>query len=366
MKKILLCLGTRPEVIKLAPLEKALAAYKDRMDTVLCVTGQHHEMLQSALNSFGLKPKYNLAVMEPGQSLGTMTAKILERLMPVLAKEKPDAVVVQGDTTSAYTAALAAFYAGIPVAHVEAGLRSGSLQEPWPEEFNRQSIGRLARWHFAPTETARQNLKKENVPEESIFVTGNTAIDALQMNVRTDYTSEILDWAEGSRLLILTAHRRENLGDGLAGIFRALVRVLAERENVKLLYPMHLNPLVREKARKLEGTERLRALEPMEASAFQNTLARCHFVLTDSGGIQEEASALHKPVLVLRNRTERPEGVETGALRLVGCEEAAVYAACLELLDDEELYRRMTQAENPYGDGHAAEKIARLLAEELL
>ncbi len=364
MKKIMLCFGTRPELIKLAPVVRALRAWGEA-GLCLCSTGQHREMLDGARESFGLAADYDLAVMEAGQSPEAMAEKIRARLAPILEKEKPDALVVQGDTTSAFAAAEAAALAGIPVAHVEAGLRSGSLAEPWPEEGNRRAIARVARWHFAPTALARRNLLSEGVAAAHIFVTGNTAMDALRQNLRADFRSELLDWASDSCLLILTAHRRENLGAGLESIFRAVKRVVAERREVKLLYPMHLNPAIGAQAALLRGHERVKAVGPMEAAAFQNTLARCYFVLTDSGGLQEEAAALHRPVLVLRNRTERPEGVQTGALRLVGTQEEAVYRACLQLLDNEADYRRMAAAENPFGDGYAAERIVGVLMQQL-
>ena len=363
MKKIMVCFGTRPEAVKMCPVVKALARHTEAFETVVCVTGQHREMLRQVLDAFGVMPQYDLAIMEPRQTLFTITGKILAAIEPVLERERPDLMLVHGDATTSFSCALAAFYKQIPVGHVEAGLRTHNLYSPYPEEFNRQAVGILARYHFAPTETARDNLLREGKNPAHIFVTGNTGIDALKTTVRDDYRSELLDWAAGSRLVLLTAHRRENLGDGMRRMFRAIARVVAEREDVKLVYPVHLNPRVRPMAEEYLHHERIRLIPPLEVPDFHNLMARAYLVLTDSGGIQEEAPAFGKPVLVLRDTTERPEGVAAGTLRLVGTGEREIYEEFLRLLDDRAAYERMAKAKNPYGDGRASERIvAQLLA----
>lgn len=354
----MLVFGTRPEAIKMCPLVKELRGRPDEFEAVVSVTGQHREMLSQVLDAFGVVPDHDLHVMRPGQTLFDITAGVLGGMRPVLEAERPDAVLVHGDTTTSFAAALACFYLRIPVGHVEAGLRTNDLYSPWPEEFNRQAVDVVARWYFAPTETSRQNLLGEGKPGDRIWVTGNTGIDALATTVRADYSHPLLAWAEGSRLILITAHRRENLGEPMRRMFRAIRRVMEAHPDTKAIYPIHMNPLVREAAHaELDGFERLRLVEPMGVLDFHNLLARCYLVLTDSGGIQEEAPGLGKPVLVMRDTTERPEGVEAGTLRLVGSEERPIYETFSELLDDSSAYEAMSRASNPYGDGHASERI---------
>lgn len=362
MKKIMICFGTRPEAIKMCPLVKELVSRPDQFETVVCVTGQHKEMLDQVLNIFNVTPKYNLSIMEKGQTLFSITRKILDRIEKVLEEEKPDIVLVHGDTSTTFVTALAAFYKQIPVGHVEAGLRTHNIYSPYPEEFNRQAVGIVAKYHFAPTETAKNNLLQEGKREADIYVTGNTAIDALQTTVRDDYSHEVLEWAKDSKLIVLTAHRRENLGDGLSHIFGAVNRVVAEREDIKVVYPVHLNPQIGELANKMLTSDRIKLIPPMDVIDFHNILAKSYMVLTDSGGIQEEAPALGKPVLVMRDTTERPEGVAAGTLRLVGTDEDNIFNAFIELLDSKEKYEEMAGAKNPYGDGTASKQIADVLS----
>lgn len=362
MRKVMLVFGTRPEAIKMCPLALELKSRPEEFETVVCVTGQHREMLDQVLGVFGVVPDHDLAIMRPGQTLFDITNDVLLRIKAVLEKERPYCVLVHGDTTTSFAAALAAFYLQIPVGHVEAGLRTRNLYSPWPEEFNRQAVDVISNWYFAPTETSRQNLLDEAKPDDRIFVTGNTGIDALRTTVRKDYFHEALDWAQGSRLILITAHRRENLGEPMHSMFRAIRRVMDEHPDVRAIYPIHMNPKVREAAHaELDGCDRLRIIEPLEVLDFHNFLARCHLVLTDSGGIQEEAPGLGKPVLVMRDTTERPEGVAAGTLKLVGTDEEAIYNAFTELLDNQEAYERMSHASNPYGDGFASERIADVL-----
>lgn len=365
MKKILLVFGTRPEAIKMCPLVKAINA-DSRFDGKVCVTGQHREMLDQVLSVFQVQPDYDLDIMKPGQTLFDITCDVMLKTRDVLEKELPDLVLVHGDTSTSFAAALASFYLRIPVGHVEAGLRTGSLLSPWPEEFNRQAVDVISDYYFAPTETSKKNLLNENKPSDRIYVTGNTGIDALSTTVSNEYKNRWLDWACGSRLILITAHRRENLGKPMRNMFRAIRRVMDEHQDVKALYPIHMNPVVREAAHaELDGCERLRIIEPLEVLDFHNFLSRSYLVLTDSGGIQEEAPSLGKPVLVMRDTTERPEGVVAGTLRLVGTNEEVIYKAFSELLDDEIQYKRMSRASNPYGDGHASERIIEILAEML-
>ncbi len=361
MRKIMLIFGTRPEAIKMCPLVKELQTRTGFRVTV-CVTGQHREMLDQILQVFDVRPDYDLAVMRAGQTLFDITSAVLTRLRPILEAARPDLVLVHGDTSTAFAAALACFYLQIPVGHVEAGLRTYDLSSPFPEEFNRQTVDLLSRWHFAPTETARQNLCREGRAEERIYVTGNTGIDALRTTVRPDYTHPDLDWASGSRLLLITAHRRENLGMPMRHMFGAIRRVLEKYSDVKAIFPVHRNPAVRETVRAiLGGNDRIRLIEPLDAADFHNFLSRCYLVLTDSGGIQEEAPALGKPVLVLRDTTERPEGVAAGTLLLAGTSEEGIYRAACRMLEDEASYRQMARAVNPYGDGWACRRIADIL-----
>jgi len=364
--KVMLVFGTRPEAIKMCPLARELRRRADDFETVVCVTGQHREMLDQVLRAFDVEPDCDLAVMRPGQTLFDITCEVLLKLKRVIETERPDAVLVHGDTTTSFAAALAAFYLRIPVGHVEAGLRTCDLLSPWPEEFNRQAVDVLANWYFAPTEAAKRNLLAEGKPEDRIWVTGNTGIDALRTTVRKGYSHPELEWARGSRLVLLTAHRRENLGAPMRGMFRAVRRVMEERSDVKAVYPVHMNPQVRKAAHaELDGFDRLRIVEPLDVLDFHNFMAASHLVLTDSGGIQEEAPSLGVPVLVLRDTTERPEGVEAGTLKLVGTNENAVYREFSLLLDDPAAHSAMAHASNPYGDGHASERIADALAERV-
>lgn len=366
-KKILLVFGTRPEAIKMCPLVLELAR-RPVFRPVVCVTGQHREMLDQVLECFGVVPDYDLAIMQPGQTLFDITTRILNGLRPILEQEKPDAVLVHGDTSTAFAAGLAAFYLQLPIGHVEAGLRTYNIASPFPEEFNRQAVDAFSHWYFAPTQTARQTLLQENKDPKKIFVTGNTSIDALHQTVRTGYTHPDLDWAraDGARFVLLTAHRRENLGTPMRHIFQGIRRVLDEHPEVRVLYPIHKNPLVRQTAQEVFGDEsRLRMIEPLDVLDFHNFMAAADLILTDSGGIQEEAPALGKPVLVLRDTTERPEGVAAGTLQLVGTTEEGVYTAFRTLLDDPAVYHRMSKAANPYGDGTASRQIADILQAEL-
>lgn len=361
MKKIMVVFGTRPEAIKMCPVVLALQE-SARFEVVVCVSGQHREMLHQVLEVFRVRPQYDLDIMTPGQTLFDITTRILEGMRTVMEREKPDIVLVHGDTSTAFVSALAAFYLNIPVGHVEAGLRTYDIHAPYPEEFNRQAIGSVAAIHFAPTETARRHLLDEHKAPETIFVTGNTSIDALATTVRPDYTHPELEWAADSRLVLMTAHRRENLGQPMYDIFGGIRRVLEEHPDVKILYPIHKNPVVRKAAEDVLGNEsRLRMIEPLDVVDFHNFMSRAELILTDSGGIQEEAPALGKPVLVLRNTTERPEGVEAGTLKLVGTRQEDVYREFTRLLDDEDARLAMSHAVNPYGDGTASRQIAQIL-----
>ncbi len=360
-KKIMLAFGTRPEAIKMCPLVKELRSRKS-FDVVVCVTGQHREMLDSVLEAFDVTPEYDLFVMKKGQSLIEVTSNILTLFGDVLEKEKPDVVLVHGDTSSAFSAALACFYKRIPVGHIEAGLRTYDLYSPYPEEFNRRAISIVASYNFAPTEWARENLIKEGFAEESVYVTGNTVIDALKTTISNGHKNFALDWFGDSRGILITAHRRENIGEPMRNIFRAIRRVIAEHPDVKAVYPVHMNPEVRKIAyEELSGADRVLITEPLGVVELHNVLARSYLVLTDSGGIQEEATALSKPVLVMRDTTERPEGIEAGALRLVGTEEEGIYRSFSLLLDDFEKFTDMANAKNPYGDGYACRRIADIL-----
>lgn len=365
MKKVMLIFGTRPEAIKMCPLALELER-RPAFETVVCVTGQHRQMLDQILNCFHVQPRYDLSIMREKQTLFDVTINILDRLRAILEAERPDVVLVHGDTSTAFATALACFYLQIPVGHVEAGLRTYDLYAPFPEEFNRQAVDLLARFYFAPTGLSRQNLLREGKPDSRIFVTGNTVIDALDTTVRTDYTHPETEWAHGSRLILLTAHRRENIGPPMRSMFTAIRRIVDDTPDVKVIYPMHMNPAVRDMAREcFAGQDRIHMIEPMDVLDFHNLMARAYLILTDSGGIQEEAPALGKPVLVMRDTTERPEGVEAGTLKLVGTEEASVYAAVHQLLTDEAAYLSMARSVNPYGDGNASRRIADILACQL-
>ena len=363
MMKVMLVFGTRPEAIKMCPLVFELKGRPDAFETVLTVTGQHREMLDQVLSVFGIVPEHDLAIMKPGQTLFDITSDVLLKIQAVLAEERPDVVLVHGDTTTSFAAALAAFYLQIPVGHVEAGLRTRNLLSPWPEEFNRQAVDVISNWYFAPTETSRQNLLDEAKPDERVFVTGNTGIDALRHTVRDGYTHPELEWAEDSRLILITAHRRENLGEPMHRMFRAIRRVMEERPDTKAIYPIHMNPQVRKAAHEeLDGFDCLHVIAPLEVVDFHNFMARSYLILTDSGGIQEEAPSLGKPVLVMRDTTERPEGVAAGTLRRVGTEEDTSCREFSRLLDDPAEYEAMSHASNPYGDGCASERIADVLS----
>ena len=361
MKKIMLVFGTRPEAIKMCPLVKELQT-RSGLETVVCVTGQHRQMLDSVLNTFGVTPEYDLSIMKDKQTLFDVTVNILEKLRGVLEKEQPDVVLVHGDTTTTFASALACFYLGIKVGHVEAGLRTYNIHSPYPEEFNRQAVGIVSEYNFAPTDLARDNLLREGKRPESIFVTGNTAIDALKTTVRDDYRHEQLDWAKDGRLIMITAHRRENLGEPMHHMFRAIRRIADENPDVRAIYPIHMNPAVRRAAdEELGGCDRIRIIEPLDVIDFHNFLSRSYMILTDSGGIQEEAPSLGKPVLVMRDTTERPEGIAAGTLRLVGTSEETIYENFRLLLDSKDEYDKMSRAANPYGDGHACKRIADIL-----
>lgn len=364
MKKIMLVFGTRPEAIKMCPLVNELKSRKE-LQTVVCVTGQHRQMLDMVLEAFGVTPDYDLSIMKEKQTLFDVTTNILERIKTVLERESPDIVLVHGDTSTTFVTALACFYLQIPVGHVEAGLRTYNTYSPYPEEFNRQAVSIIAKYNFAPTELSRDNLLKEGKNPERIYVTGNTAIDALKTTVHGDYTHPELEWSSDSRLIMLTAHRRENLGDPMHHMFRAIRRVLEEHSDVKVIYPIHMNPMVRQAAEEeLGGCQRVRIIEPLDVLDFHNFLAHSYMILTDSGGIQEEAPSLGKPVLVMRDTTERPEGIMAGTVKLVGTDEEVIYSEFKRLLTDKEAYDAMSHASNPYGDGHACERIAEILIKD--
>ena len=359
MIKVMSVFGTRPEAIKMAPLVKELEK-RNNMESVVCVTAQHRQMLDQVLEAFRIRPDYDLNIMKHGQTLSDITTAALQGMEGVIRETKPDIVLVHGDTTTAFAAALAAFYQQVPIGHVEAGLRTYDKYSPFPEEMNRQMVDRMADLFFAPTEMSRKNLLLENIPGEKIWVTGNTAIDALETTVRIGYFHPEIDWVkEGERLILLTSHRRENLGEPMENIFRAVRRVAENYPTVKVIYPIHMNPIVRRIAGEiLSGCDRIRLIEPLEVFDFHNFIDRSDLVLTDSGGIQEEAPSLGKPVLVLRDTTERPEGVSAGTLKLVGTREEDIYRETVRLLTDREEYEKMSRASNPYGDGHASERIA--------
>ena len=365
MKKVMLVFGTRPEAIKMCPLVNELKTRKE-LETVVCVTGQHRQMLDQVLEAFQVEPDYDLSIMKDRQTLFDVTTNILNKIKEVLEKEKPNVVLVHGDTSTTFVTALACFYLQIPVGHVEAGLRTYNIYSPYPEEFNRQAVSIISQFNFAPTELSKNNLLKEGKKEETIFVTGNTAIDALKTTVREDYTHPDLECASDSRLIMITAHRRENLGEPMKHMFRAIRRVMDEHPDVKAIYPIHMNPVVREIADSILGDdERIRIIEPLEVLDFHNFLNRSYMILTDSGGIQEEAPSLGKPVLVMRDTTERPEGIAAGTLKLVGTEEETIYQNFKSLLENKDEYEKMSKASNPYGDGFACKRIADILEEKL-
>ena len=363
MKTVMLVFGTRPEAIKMCPLVNELKS-RESIKTVVCVTGQHRQMLDMVLDAFNVKPDYDLSIMKEKQTLFDITSNILLSIKSVLEEVKPDVVLVHGDTSTTFVTALACFYMQIPVGHVEAGLRTYNIYSPYPEEFNRQAVSIISKYNFAPTELSKNNLIKEGKEESSIYVTGNTVIDALKTTVRVDYTHPELEWAKGSRLIVITAHRRENLGEPMHNMFRAIRRIIDENPDIKAIYPIHMNPVVRNAAEaELGDCDRIHIIEPLDVLDFHNFLARCYLILTDSGGVQEEAPSLGKPVLVMRDTTERPEGIEAGTLKLVGTEEETIYENFKELLTNKEAYDKMSKASNPYGDGFACKRIADILEE---
>ncbi len=365
MKTVMLVFGTRPEAIKMCPLVNELKS-RNELKTVVCVTGQHRQMLDQVLEAFDVTPDYDLSIMKDRQTLFDVTTNILNSIKSVLEEVKPDVVLVHGDTSTTFVTALACFYLQIPVGHVEAGLRTYDIYSPYPEEFNRQAVGLVAKYNFSPTELSKNNLLREGKSADTIYVTGNTAIDALKTTVREEYTHEQLEWAKDSRLIIITAHRRENLGDPMHQMFRAIRRIIDENPDVKAIYPIHMNPVVREAAEEeLGDCDRIRIIEPLEVLDFHNFLARSYLILTDSGGIQEEAPSLGKPVLVMRDTTERPEGIAAGTLRLVGTDEETIYQSFKELLEDKDAYDKMAHASNPYGDGFACKRIVDILIKKL-
>ena len=357
MIKVMTIFGTRPEAIKMAPLVKELERRKE-IESVVCVTAQHREMLDHVLTVFDIKPDYDLNIMKQGQTLSEITSRVLLGLEEVINKENPNIILVHGDTTTTFAGALAAFYNKIDIGHVEAGLRTWDKYSPFPEEMNRQMVDRMTDIFFAPTEVSKNNLLSENIPKEKIYVTGNTAIDAMKTTIKENYNNEIFDWLGNDKLILLTAHRRENLGQPMRHIFRAVKRIVEEYPNVKVVYPIHLNPKVREVANEVfKGINQVRLIEPLEVIDFHNFQNKSYIILTDSGGIQEEAPSLGKPVLVLRDTTERPEGITAGTLKLVGTDEETIYIETKKLLDDKNEYNKMSHASNPYGDGFASKYI---------
>ncbi|MCM1048283.1 MAG: UDP-N-acetylglucosamine 2-epimerase (non-hydrolyzing) [Clostridiales bacterium] len=361
MKKIMLVFGTRPEAIKMCPLVKELKK-RPNIKTIVCVTGQHRQMLEQVLQFFEVIPDYDLSIMKDNQTLFDVTINILNTIKPILQTSRPDVVLVHGDTSTTFATALACFYLQIPVGHVEAGLRTYDIFSPYPEEFNREAVSIISHYNFAPTALAKENLIKEGKDAGKIWITGNTAIDAMKYTVREDYTHSELVWAYGSKLILITAHRRENLGEPMRHMFRAIRRVMDEHSDVKAIYPIHMNPQVRQTAKEVFGNEeRIHIIEPLDVLDFHNFMKHSYLILTDSGGIQEEAPSLGKPVLVMRDTTERPEGIAAGTLRLVGTQENTIYEEFSRLLNDNEAYDMMKHASNPYGDGHACERIADIL-----
>lgn len=365
MKKVMLVFGTRPEAIKMCPLVNELKK-RENIETVVCVTGQHRQMLDQVLQAFNVIPDYDLSIMKDKQTLFDITTNIMNSIKTVLEEAQPDVVLVHGDTSTTFVTALACYYLRIPVGHVEAGLRTYNIYSPYPEEFNRQAVSIISSYNFAPTELSRQNLIREGHKEESIYVTGNTAIDALKTTVRKDYVHSELEWASDSRLIMITAHRRENLGQPMHNMFRAIRKVMEEHSDTKAIYPIHMNPIVRKAAKEELGDfDRIHIIEPLEVLDFHNFLAKSYLILTDSGGIQEEAPSLGKPVLVMRDTTERPEGIKAGTLKLVGTMEDVIYNNFSRLLSDEHEYQKMAHASNPYGDGLASKRIADILSQKV-
>ena len=361
MIKVMTIFGTRPEAIKMAPVIKEIQ-FRTEFECIVCVTAQHREMLDQVLEIFGITPDYDLNIMQHGQTLSDITTRALNGLNEIIKTEKPDIVLVHGDTTTTFVGALAAFYNQVAVGHVEAGLRTWNLYSPYPEEANRQMVGILANLHFAPTQIAANNLIKEGKKQNDIFITGNTVIDAMKYTVKDDYNHEIFDWIGNDRMILLTAHRRENLGEPMRNIFKAIKKIVNEFDDVKVVYPVHRNPKVREIASEILGdTDKVKLIEPLEVLDFHNFMNKSYLILTDSGGIQEEAPSLGKPVLVMRDTTERPEGIAAGTLKLVGTNEETIYNTFKVLLEDKDEYEKMSRASNPYGDGLASKRIADIL-----
>lgn len=365
MKKVMLVFGTRPEAIKMCPLVKELKT-SDKFDVKVCVTGQHKEMLEQVLTAFDVTPDYNLSIMKDKQTLFDVTTNILNKIKDVLETEKPDIVLVHGDTTTTFVTSLACFYLNIKVGHVEAGLRTYNIKSPFPEEFNRQAVSIISDFNFAPTEISKQNLINEGKNKDSIYVTGNTAIDALKTTVKKDYKNSLFDWVGDDRMILLTAHRRENIGENLENIFEAVNNIVNHFNDVKVVYPIHLNPIIRETAKKIfKNNDKIKIIEPLDVIDFHNFMNKSYLILTDSGGIQEEAPSLGKPVLVMRDTTERPEGIKAGTLKLVGTNKESIYNECKILLEDNNEYKKMSKASNPYGDGMACKKIRDILKNNL-
>ena len=361
MKKVILVFGTRPEAIKMCPLVLELKSHKE-IETKVLVTGQHRQMLDQVLEVFNVKPDYDLSVMKEKQTLFDITENVMNGVKKILEEEHPDVVLVHGDTSTSFAAALAAFYLQIPVGHVEAGLRTYNIYSPYPEEFNRQAVDSISSYMFAPTDLSKQNLLNEGKNAEKIFVTGNTVIDALKATVREDYSHPELDWVGDKKMILLTAHRRENLGEPMHNMFRAIKRVIDEHEDLKVIYPIHKNPIVRKAADDVfAGDDRFHIIEPLDVLDFHNFMSRAYIILTDSGGIQEEAPTFGVPVLVMRDTTERPEGIEAGTLKLVGTNEETIYEEFNRLLNDSKEYDKMSKASNPYGDGFASKRICEIL-----
>jgi UDP-N-acetylglucosamine 2-epimerase (non-hydrolysing) len=366
MKKVMLVFGTRPEAIKMCPLVNELKKHPDYFDVKVCVSGQHREMLDQVLDAFDVVPDYDLSIMKDKQTLFDITTNILDGIKAVLEEAEPDIVLVHGDTSTTFVTALACFYLKIPVGHVEAGLRTYNIHSPYPEEFNRQAVSVISSFNFSPTELSKQNLINEGKNPKKIFVTGNTAIDALKTTIKENYYNDHLEWAKESKLILLTAHRRENIGEPMHQMFKAIRRIVNEHPDIKVIYPIHMNPIVRKAAEEELGNEdRIRIIEPLDVLDFHNFMARCYMILTDSGGIQEEAPSLGKPVLVMRDTTERPEGIAAGTLKLVGTSEEVIYKTFKTLIENKTEYNKMARASNPYGDGHACERIVNILKNNL-
>ena len=366
MIKVMTIFGTRPEAIKMAPLVKELESRKE-IESIVCVTAQHRQMLDQVLNIFKIVPKYDLNIMKDGQTLTEITSRVLTGLDEIIKKEQPNIILVHGDTTTTFAGALAAFYNQVDIGHVEAGLRTYDKYSPFPEEANRQMVDRITDMFFAPTEVSKNNLLKENISEDKIYITGNTAIDAMKYTVNDNYHHELFDWIGEDKLILLTAHRRENLGEPMYNIFRAIKKIVENNKNVKVIYPIHMNPKIRSIASDvLDNNDRIKIIEPLEVIDFHNFINKSYLILTDSGGIQEEAPSLGKPVLVLRDTTERPEGIEAGTLKLVGTNEDVIINETMKLLTDTKEYEKMSKASNPYGDGTTSKQIVDAIIEKYI